>query len=178
MKKKLLIIISIFFIILTGCKNNNLSKATITTKELGEIEITSKEIVKIYNQDKEKFSKNYKGNYVEFTDKITKISQNKNSNIPEFYEIYFQGGWVVKILKEDSKNNSYTSLKTYDVSKLTKNMKVKVKSKLENVSYDDVILQNISSLKSSQIGESLDDNLNILSYRSIFTENTKIEIVK
>ena len=163
MKKKLLIIISIFFIILTGCKNNNLSKATITTKELG---------------DKEKFSKNYKGNYVEFTDKITKISQNKNSNIPEFYEIYFQGGWVVKILKEDSKNNSYTSLKTYDVSKLTKNMKVKVKSKLENVSYDDVILQNISSLKSSQIGESLDDNLNILSYRSIFTENTKIEIVK
>ena len=44
-------------------------------------------------------------------------------------------------------------------------MKVKVKSKLENVSYDDVILQNISSLKSSQIGESLDDNLNILSYR-------------
>lgn len=128
MKKKILSILLIvtLFIGLTGCGKSQ-NKAEIITNSGNSENLTYSDLMKIYQENEDKFEKEYIGADVEVTGTINQI---KNAAITGYgncmagsKQIVLEDGWVVAFDKDAG----------VDLSNLNKGDKIKVNSKIYNV---------------------------------------------
>ena len=128
MKKKILLIILVIvgLVTITGCSKTQ-SKASITTNSGNKESLTYNELMKIYQENENKFDKEYVGADIEVTGIIKQI---KNASITGYggcyagsKQIVLKDGWIVAFDRDSD----------VDLSNLCNGEKIKVNSKIYGI---------------------------------------------